>query len=142
MTTSSGKHLEDNSHAHIVSLMYKLVTSDRASDDLSSGSDRSRDTRQRVLTNNENQKGKYHVRIYLKCIFGTAEHQEKATYGLVYKLTLTRNTDNTVLNKDHAISIGKINTNAIQWYLPHHKPSISVQAILSNQILSQVPKEL
>ena len=26
LTTSSGKHLEDVSHAHIVSLMYKLIT--------------------------------------------------------------------------------------------------------------------
>ena len=27
LTTSSGKHLEDISHAHIVFLMYKLITS-------------------------------------------------------------------------------------------------------------------
>ena len=27
LTTSSGKHLEENSHAYIVSLMYKLITS-------------------------------------------------------------------------------------------------------------------
>ena len=27
LTTSSGKHLEDTNHAHIVSLMYKLLTS-------------------------------------------------------------------------------------------------------------------
>ena len=42
MTTSSGKHLEDNSHAHIVSLMYKLISSSIGCDDLSLGFDRDR----------------------------------------------------------------------------------------------------
>ena len=63
------------------------------------GFDRSRDRRLRGLTNNENIKRKYHVRVMLKDIFGFAEHREKATYGLGYKLTLTRNTDNAVLKK-------------------------------------------
>ena len=40
LTTSSGKHLENIDHAHIVSLMYKLVTSSRGSDNLSIGFDR------------------------------------------------------------------------------------------------------
>ena len=47
------------------------------------------------------------MRIYLKDIFGFAEHQEKATYGLGYKLPLTRNSDNAVLNKTNATAIGK-----------------------------------
>ena len=91
MTTSSAKHLEDNSHAHIVSSMYKLITSAKDSDDLSIGFDRDRGRRQRELTNNETLKGKYHARIMLKDIFVFAEHQEKATFRLGYKLTLTRN---------------------------------------------------
>ena len=37
LTTSSGKHLEEVSHAHIVSLMYKLITTARGCDDLSIG---------------------------------------------------------------------------------------------------------
>ena len=43
LTTSSGKHLENIGHAHIVSLLYKLLTSSRGSDDLYIGFDRSRD---------------------------------------------------------------------------------------------------
>ena len=82
LTTSSGKHLEEISHAHIVSLMYKLLTSSRYSDDLSIGFDRSRGRRKNELTNNKTIKGKYHIRIHLKDIFGFAEHQEKGTYGL------------------------------------------------------------
>ena len=82
LTTSSGKHLEDISYAHIVSLMYKPITSSKDSDDLSIGFDRSRARRQDEMTDNKRVKGKYHVRIMLKDVFGFAEHQEKATYGL------------------------------------------------------------
>ena len=37
LTTSVGKHLDEISLAHIVSLMYKLITSSRESDSLSVG---------------------------------------------------------------------------------------------------------
>ena len=142
LTTSSGKHLENIDHAHIVSLMYKLISSSRGSDDLSIGFDRERTRRRNELTNNKNIKGKFHVRIYLKDVFGFAEYQEKATYGLGYKLTLTRNTDNAVLNKDNAINIGKIKINAIEWYVPHYTPSIQQQSILSKQILNKTPTQI
>ena len=95
--------------------MYKLITSSGGSHDLSFGFDRDRNRRQRELTNNKSQKGKYHVRIYLKDVFGFAEYQQKGTYGLGYKLTLTRNIDNAVLNKGNAINNGKIKIIAIEW---------------------------
>ena len=142
LTTSSGKHLEDVSHAHIVSLMYKLITTAIGCDDLSIGFDRSRDNRQNELTNKKNIKGKYHVRIYLKDVFGFAEHQEKATYGLGYKLTLTRNSDSGVLNKDNTTPLGKVKINAIEWYVPHYTASMSQQTLLSNQIVNKIPTEL
>ena len=82
VTISSGKHVGDIIHVHIVSLIYKLLTSSRGTADLSIGFDRDRGRRQRELTNNKSIKGKYHVRIHLKYIFGIAEHQQKATYGL------------------------------------------------------------
>ena len=84
LTTSSGKHLENIDHAHKVSLMYKLLTSSKGSDDLFIGFDRDRTRRQRELSNNKSQKRKFHVRIYLKDVFGFAEYQEKATYGRGY----------------------------------------------------------
>ena len=114
LTTSSGKHLEKIDHAHIVSLMCKLLTLSRSSDDLSIGFDRDRNRRKRELTNNKNIKGKYHMRIYLKDIFGFAEHQEKTIYGLGYKLKLTRATDNAVLYKTNAIAIGKNEIKSIE----------------------------
>ena len=142
LTTSSGKHLENIDHAHIVSLMYKLLTSSKGSDDLSIGFDRDRNRRQRELTNIKTQKGKYHTRIYLKGIFGFAEYQNKGTYGLGYKLTLTRNTNSAVLNKDNAINVGRMKTNGIEWYVPHYTPSIQQQSILSKQILNKTPTEI
>ena len=139
LTTSSGKHLEDISHAHIVSLMYKLLTSSKDSDDLSIGFDRNHDKRKRELTNNKNIKGKFHVRIYLKDIFGFAEYQEKGTYGLGYKLTLTRNTDNAVLNKDNAVVVGRVKINSLDWYLPHYSPNLEEYTKLMTQIKKNSP---
>ena len=57
LTTSSGKHLENIDHAHIVSLMYKLLTSSKGSDDLSICFDRDRNRRQRELTKTKLRKG-------------------------------------------------------------------------------------
>ena len=142
LTFSSGKHLENIDHAHIVSLMYKLLTSGKGSDDLSIGFDRDQNRRQRELSINKNIKGKYHVKIYLKDVFGFAEYQNKGTYGLGYKLTLTRNSNNAVLNKDNAINLGRIKINAIEWYVPHYTPSIQQQSILSKQIINKTPTEI
>ena len=114
LTNCSGKHLEDFSHAHIVSLMYKLITSARGSDGLSIGFDRDRNRGQQELTNNKNQKGKYLIRFYLKDFFGLAEHQQKATYGLGFIITLTRNNDSAALNKSDATIIAKIENNAVE----------------------------
>ena len=142
LTTSSGKHLGNIDHAHIVSILYKLLTSSKGSDDLSIGFDRDRNRRQRELTINKTQKGKYHIRIYLKDVFGFAEYQNKGTYGLSYKLTLTRNTNNAVLNKDNAINLGRVKINAIEWYVPHYTPSIQQQSNLSKQIINKTPTEI
>ena len=54
LTTSSGKHLEDISHAHLVSLTYKLITSSKDSNDLSIGFDNSRNSRRDELALNKN----------------------------------------------------------------------------------------
>ena len=112
LTTSSGRHLEDISHAHSGSLMYKLITSTEDTADLSIGFDRDHDRRQRELINNKIVRGKYHMRFMLRDVFGFAEHQEKGTDGLGYKLTITRNSDNSVLNKQIQRAMLKL-----QWYL-------------------------
>ena len=139
LTTSSGKHLEEISHAHIVSLMYKLLTSSKDSDDLSIGFDRNRGRRKNELSNNRSIKGKYHIRIYLKHIFGFAEDQEKGTYGLGYKLSLTRNTDNAVLNKDNAVANGRVKIYSLDWYVPHYSPNLEENTKLMTQIKKITP---
>ena len=141
-TTCSGKHLEKIDHAHIVSLMYKLLTSSRGSDDLPIGFDSDCNRRKRELTNNKNIRGKYHMRIHLKDIFGVTQHQEKAAYGLGYKLTLTRASDNAVLNKTNATVIGEIKINSIEWNVPHYTASLKEEGILMKQITDKIPAEL
>ena len=74
--------------------------------------------------------------------FGFAEHQEKATYGLGYKLTSTRKKDGAVLDKAAGIADARIKTDHIHWYVPPYTTSIQQQGILSKQILSETPTEL
>ena len=94
LTGSSGKEMEEIDNVHVKCLMHKLLSSSRDSDDLAIGYHRSNEVREKELTNNKTTKGNYHVRIYSRNIFGFAEHQDNCTYGLGYKLTLQRNSDN------------------------------------------------
>ena len=52
-------------------------------------------------------KGKFHLESLLKDVFGSAECQEKATYGLGYKLNLTRKKDDAVTDKAGGIADGR-----------------------------------
>ena len=141
LQSSSGKLIEEFNHAHIVCLMYKLINSARNTDDLSIGFDRDRNKRQRELTNNKNKKGKYHVTIMLKDVFGFVQHQGKGTYGLGYKLTLKPNNDNAVLNKGNAINNAKIKIDIIDWYVPPYTPSLTQEKRLMDQVLRKMPTE-
>ena len=142
LTASSGRHLEEFSHAHFVSLLYKLLTLSMDNEDLSFGFDRSRDRRKRELTNNKTIKGRDHVRIYLKDIFGFAEHQEKVSFGLGYRLTLTRNNENAASNKDKATKNGKIKIISLDWYVPQNTPNLEKYDKLMNQIMKTTPTNL
>ena len=125
--------------------MYKLITSSKYSDDLSIGFDHSRNRRRDKLARNKNVKGKNHLRIILKDVFGFPEHQEKATYGLTLngsKLTLTRNKDDVVVNKVVDIACARMKIDHIHWYVPHYTPSFQQQSILSIHILSKTSTEL
>ena len=73
----------------------------------------------------------------LKDVFGFAECQEKATNGLGYKLTLTRKSDNSVLNKANAIKNAKLKSSGIEKYVVHYTTSMEQQKILSKQKLSK-----
>ena len=78
----------------------------------------------------------------LKDIFGFVEYQEKGTYGLGYKLTLTRNTDNAVLIEGNATSNGKIKNNARERCIPHYTLSLDQYRVLMKQIVDKTPTQL
>ena len=122
--------------------MYKLITSSKGSDDLSIGFDRSMERRRNEITNHKNVKGKFHLRIMLKDVFGFAEHQEKGTYGLGFKLTLTRNKEEAVIDKVAGIAEARVKIDHIHWYVPHYTPSIQQQFILFKQIKEEKHTEL
>ena len=106
--------------------MYILITSAKDTDDLSFGFDRDRVMRQRELSNNKswNRKEKNHVTIMLEDVFGFAQHQEKRTYRLGYQLSLTRNSDSSVLKEANATNIAKSKINGFEWYVPHYTHSM------------------
>ena len=149
LASSSGKEIVELDDDHVICLMHKLISSSRDSDELSIGSHRSNAVRERELTNNKTTKGNYHVRIYLKDILGFAEHHNFCTYGLGYKLTLQRNSDNHVLSHpaqaNDAASValaGSVVMDDINWYVPHYTPSISNQKLMLSNIASKAPTEL
>ena len=78
----------------------------------------------------------------LKDVFAFAEHQEEATYGFGYKLTLKRNKDDGVIDKAAGTADARIKIDHIHWYVPHYTTSSQQQSTLFNQILSKTPTEL
>ena len=46
------------------------------------------------------------------------------------------------MNKNNAINLGRINKNAIEWYVPHYTLSIQQQSILSKQIINKTATEI
>ena len=118
--------------------MYKLITSSKGKVDLAIGYDCSSPKRRDNMTNNKNVKNKFHLRN----VFGFAEHQGKATYGLGYKLTIKRNEDEAVIDKAGGIADARSKIDHIHWYVPHYTPSIQQQSILSKQNSSKTATEL
>ena len=78
----------------------------------------------------------------LKDVFGFAESQQKATFGLGSILTVKRNKDEAVRDKARGIDDARIKIDYIHWYLPHYTPSIQQEGILSTQTSNRTPKEL
>ena len=126
----------------INSLMYKLIVCAKDTNDLSIGFGHSRNRRRDELTANKNVKSKNHLRNMLKDVLGFAEHEEKATYGFGYKLTLTRKKEDAVIDKAADTADARIKIDHIHWYVAHYTPSIQQQSIISNQNLSKTPTEL
>ena len=141
LTTSSGKHLEKVDNLHLISLMYKLLTSTKSTSQLLYGFEESETIRRQELTNNKNEKGTFFVRKKLKDLFGFAD-QEKITYGLGYTLTLKWNTNNDAILRSVGVDAAKVVIKDIGWYIPHYVPSLENQQLVMNQILNKDPTEL
>ena len=111
-------------------------------DNFCEGFDCSRKRRKDERARNKNIKCNSHFRIMLNGNFGFAGCRENATYGLGYKIKLTRNKNEAVIDKAAGIADAGVKIDHIHWYVPHYTPSIQQQGILSKQILSKTPTEL
>ena len=87
-------------------------------------------------------KKKYFFKFMLEDVFRFVEHQQKATWGLGYKLPLTRNRVDVVSNEVEAIADARVKFDSFHWYSRHYTPSISHQGMLCKQILSKIPTQL
>ena len=123
-------------------LRYKLISSAKDTDKMSSGFDRHRNRRRNGLTNNLNKKANYFVRIMLRDIFDYVKNEEKDSYGLGYYLKMGGNKDDAILQKTVAFADARIKIDHILWYVPHCTPIIQQRGILSKQILIRTPTEL
>ena len=82
-TTSSGKHLGDTDHAHVVPSTYKLITGSKGSEYLSIGFNIDRELRQREqIFEKKIQKVDMDGGFKLRDVIHFAVHQEKTTYDL------------------------------------------------------------
>ena len=59
-----------------------------------------------------------------------------------HKLTLTRNSDNAVLNKANATTNAEIKTNSLEWFVPHYTSSVGEYNKLMTQIKQKTPTNL
>ena len=82
-------------------------------------------------------------------IFGFAEHKVKCTYGLGYKLTLQRHSDNHVLKHPAGANdaaylalTGRVVIDGISLYVPHYTSNISNQKLMLGHIISKAATEL
>ena len=75
-------------------------------------------------------------------MFGFAECQEKTFYGLGYKLTLTRNKDEAVIDKAKGNADARVKTDQIDWLVPHYTPSLEQEKLLWNQIVNKIHTHL
>ena len=97
-TTVSGSFLESTDHSQVVSLMNRQTISSLNQGDNSIVPKNDRTRRQEKLSNRAATplpiiiRGKFHLRAFLKVVFGFVEHQKITTYGLRYKLTSKKNT--------------------------------------------------
>ena len=78
----------------------------------------------------------------LKVLFGFAECQEKATYCLGYRLTLTRNKDNAVVDKVAGTADARTKSDYIHCYVPFFIPSLEQENTLMKLNIKNMATEL
>ena len=75
-------------------------------------------------------------------MFGFAECQEKATYGLGYKLPLTRNKDEALRDEAVGIVDARTKIDQIDWYVHHCTSSLDQERIKMKQIVGKTPTQI
>ena len=84
----------------------------------------------------------------MKDVFGFAEHQEIATKGLGYELTLQRKSDNHLLchedgtDAEKLALAGRVIISGISSYVLHYTPNLSEKNLMVEHFVYRVATEL
>ena len=123
LTSSSLKEIEENDSVHVICLMYKFITRNTDSDDLSFDFQRNNEAQEIKWLVIKQLKEIIMLKKFLKDVFGLTEHQDKCTHGVTYKLTLQRNSDNHLLSHPavandaaNLVLAGRVIKDDISWY--------------------------
>ena len=141
LNSGRGKEIEELDNAHIICLMYKLISSSKDSEDLSIGLHWDITTQEIKLTNIKTAKGICHARFYWTDVFGFAEHQEIAKNE-------QKNDYKALFHRTAAVDVGNRTWSArviwseISWCIPHFAPNISQQKSTIEHIVSSAATEL
>ena len=127
-------------HANIACSMYKLLTTPRGHHDSSIRFARDILERAEKRITMKRIRGKFHNTILIKDVFGFAEHQQYATFGLSYKLTLKTKNNYTVLSRNVGTVDGQIAI-FLTFYVLHCTRNVIQQGLLKEKI-NKKPTEL
>ena len=83
--------------------------------------------------------GLFSFRIPLKFIFNFCDQYKKVMFGCKHTISLNRAiSDDDAIFKDRKMMLGKIQINALRWYMPRITPSLTYSTYLLNLVKSNV----
>ena len=92
------------------------------------------------MTNNVNRY-KFHVRILIGVVFGSADPQKKAIYALGFVFILYRKIDSVILGQNAATADRETSIHAIYWFISNCTPNESQEDLMNVYVVFKFPNE-
>ena len=105
MIGDSGKELDGIDKVHKISSMYKLTSSSKDSDDLSTGSHKSIEAGERQMTNIKTARGNYEIEMHLKNVLVLQTIQKMLHMGWAQCIIGSEEDPDAGINCNYAVNI-------------------------------------